>query len=219
MAIHAGKDGFVKLDGGALAYLDNYSLTINAGSADVTSLGDEWKKSLATQKDWSGSASGTLDLADPEQRTVLAMFTGAAQVVAQQLMFGLGGNSSYGGSATITSIQLGCNVSDKITFSFNFTGNGALTLINEYDTTRVATPGFSVSGEGTASASVTITCATASADVYYTTDGTTPTAQSSQYSAAISLTTPGVYTVKAIGKKASLTDSVIASVVVTVVGA
>ena len=131
MAAYAGKDGYVILGSGTdtkVAFVDNYSLSITAGTADITSLGDEWKQTIATQKEWSGSVSGTLDLADDEQKAILAMFTGTAKIVAQQLVFGLGGGATYGGSATISSIQIGASVSDKITFSFNFSGNGALTL-------------------------------------------------------------------------------------------
>lgn len=219
MAAHAGKDGFFKIDGGAVAYMDNYSLSINAGTADITCLGDEWKQSIATQKSWSGSASGTLDLADPEQAAVLAMFTGSSSVTAQTLAFGLGGNSSYGGSATISSISIGASVTDKITFSFNFEGNGPLTLINEYDTTRVATPGFSVAGNNTTSATVTITCATTGASIYYTTDGSQPTTSSSSYSTPISLTIAGSYEVRAIAVKSGLTNSAVAGTSVTVVSA
>lgn len=216
MSAYAGKDGFFKLDGGQVAYMDNYSLQINAGTADITSLGDEWKKSLATQKDWSGSASGTLDLADEEQAAVLAMFTGSSTIHAQSLSFGLGGNSSYTGSATISSITIGASVSDKITFSFNFTGDGPLTLVNQYDTNRVAAPGFSVDGNNTDSVYVTITDATTDASIYYTTDGSAPTSASTEYESPIHLSVAGEYTVRAVGIKSGLQNSIVTSVVVNV---
>lgn len=137
MAVHAGKDGYFKMKlssatGAAdkVAYIDNYSLNINASVAEVSQLGDEWKKTVATLKDWSGNASGTLDLADAEQAMILGMFTESSKVAAVDIVFGLGGTSEYGGKATISGITIGASVNDKVTFSFNFSGDGPLTLTN-----------------------------------------------------------------------------------------
>lgn len=59
----------------------------------------------------------------------------------------------------------------------------------------VATPSIAVSD----TYEVTLTCETANAKIYYTTDGTEPTATSTEYTAAFALPTDGkTYTVKAI---------------------
>ena len=64
----------------------------------------------------------------------------------------------------------------------------------------VAEPVFSLDGGTYAGTqSVTITCATEDANIYYTTDGTTPTAESTAYTSAISVTE--TTTIKAIGIK------------------
>ena len=53
----------------------------------------------------------------------------------------------------------------------------------------VATPEFSVeSGAVDSGTEVTISCATNGAKIYYTTDGTEPTASSTEYTTAISVT-------------------------------
>ena len=53
----------------------------------------------------------------------------------------------------------------------------------------VETPVFSVaSGAVTSGTSVSITCATEGARIYYTTDGTEPTASSKEYTTAITVT-------------------------------
>jgi len=57
--------------------------------------------------------------------------------------------------------------------------------------------------------SITMTCATADAKIYYTTDGSTPDATDTEYTAAFTVTASA--TVKAIGIKAALTDSAVAS--------
>ena len=74
----------------------------------------------------------------------------------------------------------------------------------------VATPVFSVaSGEIDSGTSVTISCTTEGAKIYYTTDGTEPTASSTEYTAAISVTPP--MTLKAIAVKSGMNDSAVAS--------
>ena len=74
----------------------------------------------------------------------------------------------------------------------------------------VATPAFSVaSGAVVSGTSVTITCSTEGAKIYYTTDGTKPTAESTEYTSAISVT--AAVTLKAIAVKSGMNDSAVAS--------
>ena len=75
----------------------------------------------------------------------------------------------------------------------------------------VATPTFSVeSGEVISGTSVTITCATEGAKIYYTKDGSEPTASGTEYTEAISITE--VVTLKAIAVKSGMSNSTVASV-------
>lgn len=82
-------------------------------------------------------------------------------------------------------------------------------------TEKVATPTFSVAtGTYTEAQNVTITCATDDASIYYTLDGTDPTAESTPYTGAaisISKTT----TLKAIAMKDGMDNSAIASATYT----
>jgi len=74
----------------------------------------------------------------------------------------------------------------------------------------VATPKISpAAGAVDSGTSVTITCATTGAVIHYTTDGSTPTASSATYSAAISITKDR--TVKAIAVKSGMSNSTVAS--------
>ncbi len=74
----------------------------------------------------------------------------------------------------------------------------------------VKTPTFSPEGGSFMTAqNVTISCATAGATIYYTTDGTDPTTSSSVYSSAISVTAD--MTIKAMGVLTGLENSAIAS--------
>ena len=74
----------------------------------------------------------------------------------------------------------------------------------------VATPEFSVaSGAVNSGTTVTISCATEEAKIYYTTDGNEPTASSTEYSDAIRITK--AVTLKAIAVKDGMNDSAVAS--------
>ena len=79
----------------------------------------------------------------------------------------------------------------------------------------VATPAFSVeSGAVNSGTEVTITCSTEGAKIYYTTDGSEPTASSTEYTAAISVT--AAVTLKAIAVKSGMNDSSVASASYTI---
>lgn len=81
---------------------------------------------------------------------------------------------------------------------------------------KVATPVFSVaSGAVAENTQVEITCATEGAKIYYTTDGNAPTAQSTLYNGAITITE--AVTIKAIAVKDGMTDSAVATASYTVI--
>lgn len=75
---------------------------------------------------------------------------------------------------------------------------------------QVATPTFSpAAGTYYAAQNVEISCATDGATIYYTTDGTTPTTESSVYSTPIAVST--TTTIKAMGAKTGMTNSSVAT--------
>src|SRR5579863_2232918 len=82
------------------------------------------------------------------------------------------------------------------------------------DAATVATPVFSPkAGTYTTDAIITITDVTAGVTIYYTTNGTTPTAASTKYTAAIRVS--DTETIKAIAVKSSDTSSAVASATYT----
>ena len=80
-------------------------------------------------------------------------------------------------------------------------------------TETVATPKLPKSGEFSGTKTITITCATKGADIYYTVDGSTPSAASTLYTGAFTIS--GTTTVKAIAIMAGMNDSEIASATYT----
>lgn len=80
---------------------------------------------------------------------------------------------------------------------------------------KVATPTFApAAGEVLSGTEVAISCATTGATIYYTTDGSTPTTASTEYTGAIEVT--AAVTIKAIAVKAEMTDSAVATAAYTI---
>jgi hypothetical protein len=93
------------------------------------------------------------------------------------------------------------------------------------DPNKVATPTADPAGGTTDSpvavtsgTAITLATTTADATIYYTTDGTTPSASSTQYSAASKPTITAATTIKAFAVKTDMTDSDVLTAVYTVTG-
>ncbi len=110
-------------------------------------------------------------------------------------------------------------LSGSTTYFFNVivrdeAGNKAVytTVTATTNPSVVATPTFSpTAGHYNTAQNITISTTTASANIYYTTDGNTPTTSSSLYSTAIHIWSLAGKTVKAFATKAGFADSPIAS--------
>ena len=131
-------------------------------------------------------------------------------------------------SETSTAIFSGSSTTGAITISFvNGTGSGTghgtfkVTNVRLVEGTssapsKVSTPSFSpAAGTYIGNQDVEILCATDDATIYYTTNGSTPTSSSSEYSTAISVS--GTTTIKAFATKDGLTDSEVASATYTII--
>lgn len=93
-------------------------------------------------------------------------------------------------------------------------GNSSSVLTAAYTIVKVATPAFSVAAGNVAQNTiVSLTCATEGASIYYTTDESTPTASSTEYTGAIIISAN--MTIKAIAVKANCDDSDVASATYT----
>ena len=80
---------------------------------------------------------------------------------------------------------------------------------------QVAAPTFDPAGGNyTTAQNVTIACATAGADIYYTLDGSNPTTSSTKYTGPIAVST--TTTIKAIAVKSGMSNSVVASATYTI---
>lgn len=95
---------------------------------------------------------------------------------------------------------------------------GALKELADYyepEPEKVATPAATpAAGEVESGTEVELTCATAGADIYYTTNGDTPTTSSTKYTAKIAISAET--TIKAIGVKSGMTNSDVLSAAYTI---
>ena len=106
------------------------------------------------------------------------------------------------------------NVASATNTQLRFTALKISYTASSQEPTACATPTFSpAAGSYEGTQSVTIT-STNGATIYYTTDGSTPTANSSVYSSAISVSS--TQTIKAFAKKNGLTDSEMATAEYTI---
>jgi uncharacterized repeat protein (TIGR02543 family) len=125
---------------------------------------------------------------------------------------------NWSGTNTITGCLPGDNITGykRIAAKTGFNASGTVSANVTLPPFQVQTPTASPNGGTFAtSQNVTLATATSGADIYYTTDGSTPTTGSTQYtgtSIAVSSTT----TIKAIAVKAGMTNSAVLSVTITI---
>lgn len=74
MAVQLGKNAALYWNGTRMARINNYNVTVNGVSVDVTELGDDWESSRIVINNWAAAIEGYFDLSDTQQ---LALHTKA----------------------------------------------------------------------------------------------------------------------------------------------
>jgi hypothetical protein len=124
MSAVMGKDGFIKIGADKIAYIDNYSISLTNNIVELPELGKKFINREYTTSDASGSFSGTLDLLDPAQMGIYSMFLVDGTLAKMDLHLGLDSTSELNGSTVASSVDLGVNYNDKVTFSCSFSADG-----------------------------------------------------------------------------------------------
>jgi len=120
-------------------------------------------------------------------------------------------SSLYGGPISVSATE----TIEAIAVATGDTNSAVASAAYTINLPAVATPTFSVAaGTYTSGQSVTLTDATTGAAIYYTTNGTTPTASSTLYSGAISVSS--TETIEAIAVATGYTNSAVASAAYTI---
>lgn len=126
MATFHGKSGVVKNGANAVAEVRSFSLTISAETSDDTVMGDTWRSHKVGFKSWNGSIDCWWD--DTDTNGQEAMDEGTSITVNLQPEGSASGSFLYTGTATITEVTHTQTSEGVVERSFNFLGDGALTI-------------------------------------------------------------------------------------------
>lgn len=124
MATHAGSEGKVFIGNAQIAEVKSWSMEVTADTVDASTIGTQWRKSLATIKSWAGSFDAFWDETDSNGQGAL----GAGKTVTLNL-YPEGdeeGNTYFTGSVIITSISYKASFDGLVEAGFSFTGTDAL---------------------------------------------------------------------------------------------
>ncbi len=126
MAKQCGCDGSLKIGEKVIGYIDTWSLSVNKGSSDVTSLGKTWREYMSTIKDWSGSFNAVVLDSAEHKGVVEEIITNADTELTCE--FKAGNEVSFTGKIKVTSASISATQGEKTSLSVNFQGNGALSV-------------------------------------------------------------------------------------------
>jgi len=126
MAI-TGQEGSVKVGANSVAEIAEWSIDVSTDTAETTNFdGNGWKEYIATLSEWSGSITGNYDPSDTTgQKALINAFFNKTKVTLTLFVDKIN-NVKFSGDAYITSLPITVNVGDKVEFSCEFQGTGAL---------------------------------------------------------------------------------------------
>ena len=127
MAAAMGKDGHIAVGNtSALTYFDGWTLTPGIGTADVTAYGDSARAFISTLREWTVTATATLDLSDTGHADIMANFTSTSSSTTMTIYLFDRTTCYWSGTVYITGSNVNSQVGDKVTNSYNFQGTGNL---------------------------------------------------------------------------------------------
>lgn len=124
MATLAGNAGSFRLTANIVAEMDNWSLDVSVNLEETQAFGDTWKERTATIKEWSGSASGRLDITDTNGHIALQTALLAGSSVTAR--FYVNSSNYYSGTAYVQG-SFSAPENGIVTANYTITGSGALT--------------------------------------------------------------------------------------------
>jgi len=107
-----------------------YTIDANLDLDEISAKGDDWKKWLAGQSEWGGTMNYNLDPSNTEQKALMDNIVAATPgTTLTDVVFRLEDSGDYfSGDIILTSLNVSAGVGGKVAGSFNFKGNGALSL-------------------------------------------------------------------------------------------
>ena len=126
MSVLTGKDGMVKVGIDQITYCDTWSLDLSQEAAEVLQLGSDWAGAQGTKKSATGSIGGSFSAADTALSALVTSWVGTDEVRAE-LHLVQSATKEYTGSAVLTGFNMSTPAAGKVTWSANFTFDGAPT--------------------------------------------------------------------------------------------
>lgn len=125
MAVHHGKNGKIKLTTNAVAEVTKFSVSESVGDSDTTSMGDTAMTHLTGIPGWTAKVEGNYDPADTLGQVALTI--GASVTVGLYTDGDASGKKYMTGTASIVNASTDASFTERVTFSIDLKGNGALT--------------------------------------------------------------------------------------------
>jgi hypothetical protein len=130
MATYKGKDGSVTFAGGTVAQVEEFTLHTEVDVLDVTHMGDVWERKLPDLGRWNGTVRCSFDYGDTTgQKVMTDKVVGATPGgTAATIELVIATGKKFTGSAFITSLDVTHATRAVAKATFNFVGDGALTV-------------------------------------------------------------------------------------------
>ena len=127
--IHGKKARSVK-NSVPIDFTASWDITVNVTLDEITSQGDNWKKSIVGITEWDGTIECWFDPSNTEQKALMDNIIAAIPgVKLTDLQFSLEDSADYlAGDLFITSMPISANIGSKVTCNFEFTGDDAISL-------------------------------------------------------------------------------------------
>jgi len=114
----------------AMEYGDGWTINCNLDMADISRAGQHWKEGIPGMASWNGSFSGHFVAGNTEQKAffdnIVAATPGTKLTDVKFLLDA--STNAFTGNVYVTSFSIGPTIGDKVGFTINFQGDGALSL-------------------------------------------------------------------------------------------
>lgn len=116
----------------AMDFSEGWSINSTLDMADISRQGQHWKEGIPGLASWSGSFSGQFVAGNTEQKAFfdnLIAATPGTKLTDVKFLLDASTNALTG-NIYITGFSIDTRVSDKVGFTINFQGDGALSLVS-----------------------------------------------------------------------------------------
>ena len=119
-----GKDGKVKVGTEQIAYCDTWSIDLSQEAIEVLKLGTSWANAQGGKKSATGNLGGSFSETETALSAMVTSWLGEDEVRAE-LHLVQSAAKEYSGSAVLSSFNMSTPAGGKVTWSANFTFDGA----------------------------------------------------------------------------------------------